>query len=51
MFLLVVIVLTVLVFLDILPPDKERCHCVVLVRIRVSITKLDVNDGVNLTIL
>ena len=50
MFPLVVVVLTVIVFLDPFLPDQELCHWLVLVRIRVSITNIDVNDGVDLTI-
>ena len=50
MFPLVVTVLTVLVFLDLSLPGQERCHWMVLVRIRLSVTKLDVNDGVDLNI-
>ena len=50
MFPLVVTVLTVLVFFDIFPPEQERCHWLVLVRIRVSVTYLDVNDSADLTI-
>ena len=45
-----VTVLVVLVFLDPFPPVQERCHWVVLVCIRVSVTKIDVNDGVDPTI-
>ena len=50
MFLLVVAVLTVLVFFDIFPPGLERCHWLLLARIHVSVTKLDINDGVKFTI-
>ena len=50
MFPLVVAVLTVLVFLDLLPPGQDYCHWLVLVRISISVTKLDVNDGFNLAI-
>ena len=49
-FPLVMAVLTVLVFLDLLSPGHECYHWFVLVRIRVRVTKLDVNDGVNLMI-
>ena len=49
-FPLVVTVITMLVFLDIFPPVQERCRWFVLVRIHVSITKFELNDGVNLTI-
>ena len=48
--MLVVTVLTVLVFLDFFTPGQEWCHWIVPVRIRISITNLDSNDGVNLTI-
>ena len=50
MFLLFVKFLTLLVFLDLFPPGKERCHWLILVRIRVRISKFDVNDGNELTI-
>ena len=50
MFLLVVTVLTAIVFLDIFPPVQERCHWFVIIRIRVSVTKFDVNNGIKLTI-
>ena len=50
MFPLVVTVLTMLVFLDLFPPGQERCNWFVLVRIRVSVTNFDVNNGVSLTI-
>ena len=50
MFPLVVTVITVLVFLDHLPPVQERCHWFVLVRIRISVAKFYVNDGINLKI-
>ena len=50
MLLLVVSVFTALVFIDIFPPGQEWCHLLVLVPIRTSITKLDINDGVKLTI-
>ena len=43
-------VLTVLVFLDIFLHSHGRCHWFILVRIRVSVTKFDVNYGVDLTI-
>ena len=43
-------VLTVLVLVDLFPPGQERCHWLLLVRIRVSVTRFDVNDGVNLMI-
>ena len=50
MFPLVVAVLTMLVFLDLLPPGQERWRWLVLVHIHVSVTYLDINNGVNLTI-
>ena len=50
MFLLVVTVLTVLVFLDLLPPGQELYHWLVLVRVHVRVSYFDVNDGVDLTI-
>ena len=50
MVLLVMAVLTVFFFLDIFPPNQERCHCFVLLHIRISVTKFDANDGVDLTI-
>ena len=31
------------------PPGQERCHWLVFLSIRVSVTKLDINDGVDLT--
>ena len=43
-------VLTELIFLDILPLRQERYHWLILVRIRVSVTKIDVNDCVELKI-
>ena len=52
MFLMVVAVLTVRVFIDIFSPGQEHCHWLVLVHIRViiSVTRLDINDGIDLTI-
>ena len=50
MFPLFVTVLTVLVFLDLLPPDQERFHWLVLVRIRVGVTKIDFSYCIDLTI-
>ena len=49
-FPLVVEVLTVLVFLDLLPLGQDRCHWIIFVRIRIRVSKFDVNDGVDLTI-
>ena len=50
MFLLVVTVLNVIVFLHIYPPGQERYRLFILLRIRVSVFKSGVNDGVYLTI-
>ena len=50
MFPLIVVVLTVLISLDIFPPIQERRHWLILVGIRVSVTKCDFNDGVSLSI-
>ena len=48
--MLVVIVLTVLVFIDLFSPGQDHCHWFVFVRIRVRVTKFDVNDVIDLTI-
>ena len=50
MFPLVVIVLTVLAFLDIFSPDQDLCHWTVLVLVLVCVSYFEVNDGVKLTI-
>ena len=48
MFPLIVAVLTVLTLLFLFPTSQELIHWLVLVRIRVSISKSDVDDGVSL---
>ena len=50
MFPLVVTVLIVLVFLVSFPLSQDRCHWLIIVGICISVTKFDVNDGLNLSI-
>ena len=50
MFPFIVIVLTVLIFLDSFPPSQELRHWLVFIGIRVGITKVDVNYGISLSI-
>ena len=47
---LVMTVITVLVFLDLFPSSQERCHWFILVHIYISVSKFDINDGVNFAI-
>ena len=48
MFPLIGAVLTVLMFIDILPPSQERSHWILFVGIRVSTAKFDADDGFSL---
>ena len=48
MFLLLVAVLTVLILILLLPTIQELIHWLMLVGIRVSVSKFDVDDGVSL---
>ena len=47
---MVVAVLKLLVFIDIFPLIQELCHWLILVGIRISVTKFFVNDGLSLLI-
>ena len=48
--LLILAVLTLLIFIDSLPPRQERRHWLILGGIHVSVVKFYVNDGVSLLI-
>ena len=50
MFTMTVTVLTVLVFIDSFPPIQELFHRLILVVIRVSFAKFDLNNGSSLSI-
>ena len=50
MFTLIVDVLTVIIPLDCILPVQKRRHWLILVSIRVSVTKFDVYDGSSLSI-
>ena len=43
---MIVIVVTLIIFLDSFATSQRLCNCIILVLICVSVTKFDVNDAV-----